>query len=103
MFARVTTFSGSPDRLEEGLRLFRENVMPWMREVTGFRGFIALLDREEERSLGITFWANEEAARDPATSGGALREDVASGMGAKLQTLDIYEVALVESLNVDEP
>jgi hypothetical protein len=103
VFARVTTFSGPPDRLEEGLRLFRENVMPWMRDVSGFRGFVALLDRDAERSLGITFWTSEEAARDPATSGGVLRPDVASGMGATLQTLDVYEVALVESLSLDDP
>ena len=47
MFARVTTFQGSPDRIEEGLRIFRENVIPWLRDATGFRGWLVLLDREQ--------------------------------------------------------
>ncbi|MBD0317009.1 MAG: antibiotic biosynthesis monooxygenase [Thermoleophilia bacterium] len=98
----MTTFSGPPDRLEEGLRLFRENVMPWMRDVTGFRGFVALVDREHGRSLGITLWASEEAARDPVTSGGALRDEITESIGATLHSLAVYEVAVVEALALDE-
>ena len=101
MYARVTTFSGPPERLEEGLRLFRENVMPWMRDVTGFRGFLALVDRERGRSLGITLWASEEAARDPQ-AGGTLRDEITESIGATLHSLDVYEVAVVEALALDE-
>ncbi|MDQ3867489.1 MAG: antibiotic biosynthesis monooxygenase [Actinomycetota bacterium] len=102
VYARVTTFSGPPDRLEEGLRLFRENVMPWMRDVTGFRGFLALVDREHGRSLGITFWASEEAALDPEASGGGLRDEITESIGATLHSLEVYEVAGVEALALAE-
>ncbi len=103
MYARVTTFHGSPERIEEALRVFREQVIPWLRDATGFRGWVVLLDREKGRSLGITFWATEAAARDTQGSGGVLRDKVAASMGTPMQSLDVYEVAVAESLSLDSP
>lgn len=101
MYARVTTFHGSPERIEEGVRIFREQVIPWLRDATGFRGWVVLLDREEGRSLGITFWATEEAARDTEASGAVLRDKVAASIGIPMQSLDVYEVAVVDSLALE--
>ncbi len=101
MFARVTTFQGSLDRIEEGLRLFQENVIPWLRDATGFRGWLVLLDRERGRSLGITFWATEAAALDSDVSGGALRDEIAARIGATMESLDVYEVAVTEALSLE--
>jgi hypothetical protein len=101
VYARVTTFQGSPERIEEAVRIFREQVIPWLRDATGFRGWVVLLDREEGRSLGLTFWATEEAARDTDASGGVLRDKVAASMGTPMQTLDVYEVTVVESLALE--
>jgi hypothetical protein len=102
MYARVTTFEGPPARIEEGVRIFRQEVVPWLRDSSGFRGWIVLLDREGERSLGITFWATEEAARDAAASGGGLRDAVAESVGTPMRSLDVYEVVLAESLALDD-
>ena len=101
MFARVTTFEGSPERIEDGVRLFRENVIPWLRESTGFRGWIVLLDRAAGKSVGLTFWATEEAM-DSEHSGGRLRDEVVASIGATMRTLERYEVAVVESLALEE-
>ncbi len=101
MIARVSTFRGSPEQLLEGFRIYREQVAPWLRDATGFRGWVVLLDRENARSLGITFWATEEAARDTEGSGGVLRDKVAASMGTPMQTLDVYEVTVVESLALE--
>lgn len=102
MFARVTTFKGSPEQIEEAVRVFRDEVIPWLRDATGFRGWIVLLDRKGERSLGLTFWATEAAARDDAASGSALRDEIAARMGAEMQSLEIYEVAVAQELALDE-
>jgi hypothetical protein len=101
MYARVTTFKGSPEQIDEGVRIFREDVIPWLRDATGFRGWVVLVDRVRERSLGLTFWATEEAARDDQASGGPLRDEVAATVGASMQTLEVYEVAVVEALDLD--
>jgi hypothetical protein len=94
----VTTFEGTPQQIEDGLNIFREQVLPWFDGATGFRGFIALLDRERGRSMGITFWATAEAAADSPESGANLRDEVVERIGVKLKTVDLYEVAAADAL-----
>jgi hypothetical protein len=103
VYARVTEFEGSPERMEEGVRLFREEVIPWLRDATGFRGWIVLFDRPGEKAIGLTFWATEEAMTDSAASGGDLRDEVVQRMGTRMTSLAYYEVALAEHLAFDEP
>ncbi len=88
--------------MEEGVRLFREEVIPWLRDATGFRGWIVLFDRPGEKALGITFWTTEEAMTDSAASGGDLRDEVAQRMGTRMTSLAYYEVALAEHLALDD-
>ena len=99
----MTTFQGAPERIEEAVRIYREQVLPWLQDATGFRGWVVLLDRENARSIGITFWATEEAARNSDASGGVLRDKVAASVGTPMQSLDVYEVAVAESLSLDSP
>jgi len=101
VFARMTTFRGSPDRIEEGVRLYRDQVIPWLRDATGFRGWVVLMDRENEKAIGLTFWATEQAALDGESSGGVLRDEVAASVGAIMESLELFEVQAVESLSLD--
>jgi hypothetical protein len=48
MHARVSTITGSPDQAEAGIRDFKENVVPWIKE-NGGPGGILLIDRGPER------------------------------------------------------
>jgi hypothetical protein len=102
MHARVTTFEGSPEQIEKGVRVYREDVIPWLRDAEGFRGWIVLLDREAGRSIGLTFWTSSEAARDREESGATLRDEVAEAVGASMRSLEIYEVVAAEELALDE-
>jgi hypothetical protein len=102
MFARMSTFQGSPERIEEGLRVYREEVIPWLRDATGYRGWLVLLDRQNRTAVGITFWSSEKAATDAEAGAGALRAEVAASVGALLQQLDLYEVAAYDSLPLGE-
>lgn len=103
MYARVTTFEGSPEDIEAGVRVYREDVIPWLRDAEGFRGWIVLLDRERRRSLGLTFWATEEAMKDEEATGGAIRDDLAASLGTTRTGLDYYEVVVAEALALERP
>ena len=102
MVARVSTFKGPPEQLEEGVRIFTENVLPWLRDATGFRGWIALVDRPNERAIGITFWATEEAADEGAASGGPLRDEIAQSVGALMQTIELWDVMYVDAIGLSD-
>jgi hypothetical protein len=102
VYARVTTFEGDPQRIEEGIRLFRDEVIPWLRDSTGFRGWIVLLDRGNRRARGISFWETEEAMQADEKSGGALRDEVAENLELPMTDLEFYEVAAIEALTLDD-
>ncbi len=92
MVARVTTFRGSPEQIEDGLRIYRESVGPWLREATGFRGFIAFVDRENDRGVIMSLWASEELARDVEASGMRLRDSVAETVRTPIESVEYLDV-----------
>jgi hypothetical protein len=98
----MTTFRGSPEQVEEGVRIYRESVGPWLRDATGFRGFIALLDRENERGTMISLWASEEAARDTERSGMKLRDDVAATVRTPIERVEFVDVLVIDLPELDD-
>ena len=59
MFARVTHVQAPEGKVEEGLALWRENVLPVTKAREGFVGVLSLVDRETGKALSITFWEGE--------------------------------------------
>jgi hypothetical protein len=94
--ARFTTFAGPPASIEEGLRTFREDLVDWVRDATGFRGWLALLDVPRGQSIGITFWATDEALDDEAASGATLRNEIAAGLDTEVTLVERYDVVMVD-------
>ena len=55
MHARVVTFQGSPEQVQQGAeQRFRERVLPTLQQQAGFKGAYVLLDRTRGKLLGIT-------------------------------------------------
>jgi heme-degrading monooxygenase HmoA len=96
VFARVVQVTGSPEDIEAGVALYRDQVLPYTRDVLGFRGYVVLLDREEGRALAMSFWASEEAWLAFEESARQFRGLVAESSGLQLGKLESYEVALLE-------
>ena len=99
MIARVSTFRGAPEQLEEGFRLYREHVAPRLRDATGFRGWLGLLDRENEKAVAISFWATREDAESEG-AGAALRDEVAATVGTPLEDVEFFEVSLTDTVEL---
>jgi hypothetical protein len=89
----------------EGVRIYREQVVPWLRDSTGFRGVIILVDHDNDRGMGISFWTTMEAATDAFGSGAILRDEVAAGVGTTVTGEELYEVVTAQALALerDEP
>ena len=92
MVARVTTFRGTPEQIADGLRIYRESVGPWLRDATGFRGFLAFVDHESDRGIIMSLWASEELARDADRSGTRLRDEVAQTVQTPIESVEYLEV-----------
>ena len=96
MHARVSIFEGSPDEIDEGLRQAREQVLPRARQMDGFKGLIALGDRQSGKTLGITFWESEEAMRASEEAANRMRGETAEASGEQIAGVERYEVGLFE-------
>jgi hypothetical protein len=56
VFARVHTLQTTPEQHDRGVELVRDQLLPWLRESTGFRGMIRLADRAAGKTLVVTFF-----------------------------------------------
>lgn len=96
MFARVHVLQATPEQSEAGLRIFREQLRPWLRDASGYRGLIRLEDKERRRTLVITFWADEEALEASQEAGEQLAELTAENTGAERLAIELYEATLFD-------
>src|SRR5918998_3625835 len=77
MYARVTTIEGAPDRIDNAKRHLQEQALPQLRQMEGFKGFVALGDRQSGKLLGVAFWESEEALRATEQAASSVRSGAA--------------------------
>jgi heme-degrading monooxygenase HmoA len=76
MVARTTVAEIDPVRMSvgEAVELFRESVVPALREQDGYEGFYVLLSPEGQ-ALVLTFWRDAEAAESGLAGGRSFYEE----------------------------
>ncbi len=93
MIARVSTYGGTPDRVEDAVRAF-ESVTDPLRNLDGFQGAYMLIDKATGRAMTMTLWGTEEAERASAEAANQMRSQAAGSAGASVESVTTYEVAL---------
>ena len=96
MFARLHVLKTTPEQSDQGLELVRDQLLPWLRDSTGYRGLIRLADRDGGKTLVITLWADEESLQASADAGDQLSELTAANVGAERLALETYEATLFD-------
>ena len=99
----------TPEQDDYGLEIVRDQLLPWLRDSTGFRGLIRLSDTGGAKTLVITLWADEEALRSSASlwadeealrssadAGTRLSELTAATVGVTRRALEEFEVTLFD-------
>jgi len=94
--ARVSILEGPPDKIDDGLRQVREQVVPQAKQLDGFKGMLALGDRQSGKLLGITFWENEEAMRASEEAANRMRSETAEASEEEITGVERYEVGFFE-------
>ena len=93
MFARVSTLQGPASEVDEGIRHVREDVLPKVAQMDGYKGAYLLVDRQSGESVSVTLWESEEAMRTSEEAASRLRDDSAGSLGAQIASVKRYEVA----------
>ena len=96
MHARMTTMEGSSERLAEGLREIREDVLPQLQQQDGFKGFVVFDNRQNGELIGFTLWESEQAMQASEEVGDRTRREAAETMSDTIAGVERYEVALFE-------
>ncbi len=84
------------DKIDEGLRQVREQVLPRAKQLDGFKGLIALGDRQRGKTFRITFWESEEAMRASEEEANRVRSESAEASGEMIAGVERYEVGFFE-------
>ncbi len=77
MYARVTTIQGSPGKMDDAKGHVQEQTLPQLQKMEGFKGFVALGDRQSGTVLGVAFWESEEALRATGEAVSSVRSRAA--------------------------
>ena len=96
MYARVSTYRGSAEQIDQGIRQIRENILPRVQKLDGYRGVYFLVDRQSGKSMTVTLWESERAMRASEEAANQLRSDSAEATGATVEGVERYEVALAD-------
>jgi heme-degrading monooxygenase HmoA len=94
MYARVTTLEGPPERMDDATRFVQEQVLPLLQQLDGFKGFIALGDRQSGKLLGVALWESEEALRATEEAAARIRGGAAEATGGTVAGVENYEVPI---------
>ncbi len=92
MYARMVTGQYQPGKIDEGVQIFLNSILPAARQQPGYKGAMALVDRTTGKAIAIGL--RETAADMQATeTSGYLQEQVAKVMpllvGAPV--VEVYE------------
>ena len=97
MYARVTTIQGSAGKMDEAKGHIQEQTLPQLQKMEGFKGFLALGDRQSGKVLGVAFWESEEAVRATEEAVSSERSAAASAAEGTVASVEQYEVFVNEA------
>ena len=93
MYARASSMSGDPARVDEAAKILETQLYGQLEQVDGFKGVVALGQRDTGRSLVVTFWDSESAMTASEERANQMRGAAAAEIGASgVPEIDRYEV-----------
>ena len=97
MYARVTTIQGAPAKMDDAKGHTQEQTLPQLQKMEGFKGFVALGDRQSGKLIGVAFWESEEALRATEGAVSSVRSGVAEAADGIVAGVEEYEVFVNEA------
>ncbi|HZV49542.1 MAG TPA: antibiotic biosynthesis monooxygenase [Candidatus Dormibacteraeota bacterium] len=92
MYARTSTWRGTPEQLERWASHVKERVAPMVAGLPGNAGAYFLMDRATGSALTLTLWESEDAARASDEAAEKSRESTIAATGVQLVQRGRYEV-----------
>ena len=97
MYARSTTLQGKPERIDEGIAMVRDEVMPALQAMDGCIGMSMLVDRDTGGAIVTSSWESEEAMRATESSVGPMRDRASQAFGGRPEVKE-WEIAVLHRM-----
>lgn len=94
MYARTTTIHAQPSRIDAGIAVVRDDVMPALAEMDGYVGLSLLVDRQSGQCITTSAWETEAARAASAERVGSLRDRAAEVFGGTPTVAD-WEIGVL--------
>ena len=92
MHARASSMSGDPAKVGAAAEMLENELYAQLEQIDGFKGVVALGQRDTGKSLVVTFWDSEDAMTASAERANQMRSAAADELGASSPQVDTYEV-----------
>ena len=97
MYGRLVEVEGvDASRRDEILAIMRDRIIPTLKDVDGFAGFIALMDAQTRRGRTVLLWETREAAEEAERELAPKREQIVREFGGTVRSTDLYDAPIVE-------
>ncbi|MEU6877431.1 hypothetical protein [Streptomyces sp. NPDC046712] len=93
MFARLSTYQGSPVPPEGDLTEKSEAIVQLVQDLPGFRGAFYLVERETGKARSLTLWEDEATMRASEERAAEIRAEAAQREGQRVVLVEHFEVA----------
>jgi heme-degrading monooxygenase HmoA len=97
-WVRLTTLSGDPAKVDDGIRHFESQVIPEVSKLHGFRGAVLFVDRPTGGAMAATVWDSKSDLDGSSSQAGPIRASASEVMGANDPQVESFEVAFAELL-----
>jgi heme-degrading monooxygenase HmoA len=96
MYGRLTRIEGTPAEINQAVRNFEQNVAGPAREIPGNVGIVLMVNPEEGKAVGVTYWADEKALEASAEAMKRVRESSTQKSGVRVVSVETGEILSME-------
>ena len=96
MFARMTKITDLGADVDRSVQMVREQVIPRVKDMDGYQGFVGFVDRDSGTFMSFTLWESEEAMRASEQVANQMRTEVAKQISTQEPKVKRFETAIFE-------
>jgi heme-degrading monooxygenase HmoA len=96
MFIRVSWFQSSPDRIEEQISSYPQQIEAGLGSLQGYMGASLLIDRGTGAGAAVSYWESAESMQASEAAGATLRSQVTAKNGGQIREIDRFELVVEE-------
>jgi heme-degrading monooxygenase HmoA len=95
-YTRVIRLKGDPNKVDEAIRLYTQDILPLMKKQKGFTGVTLLGNRKTGDALSVSYWETEATMKDARGQTRPEALKVLGKTGGSIVEENECEVALLE-------